>query len=37
MKEETIRVVLLEPHKLARTVEVKNTLEDLQALVKGNI
>ena len=37
MKEETIRVVLLEPHQMARTVEVKNTLEDLQALVKGNI
>ena len=36
-KEETIRVVLLEPHQMARTVEVKNTLEDLQALVKGNI
>ena len=36
-KEETIRVVLLEPHQMAKTVEVKNTLEDLQALVKGNI
>ena len=36
-KEETIRVILLEPHQMARTVEVKNTLEDLQALVKGNI
>ena len=36
-KEETIRVVLLEPHQMARTVEVKNTLEGLQELVKGNI
>ena len=36
-KEETIRVVLLEPHQMARTVEVKNTLEGLQALVKGDI
>ena len=37
MKEETIRVVLLEPHQMAKTVEVKNTLEGLQELVKGNI
>ena len=36
-KEETIRVVLLEPHQMAKTVEVKNTLEGLQELVKGNI
>ena len=36
-KEETIRVVLLEPHQMAKTVEVKNTLEGLQALVKGDI
>ena len=36
-KEETIRVVFLEPHKMASTVEVKNTLEDMQALVNGNI
>lgn len=37
MKEETIRVVLLEPHQMAKTVEVKNTLEGLQELVKGDI
>ena len=36
-KEETIRVVLLEPHQMAKTVEVKNTLEGLQELVKGDI
>ena len=36
-REETIRVVLLEPHQMARTIEVKNTLEDLQELVGGNI
>ena len=36
-KEETIRVVLLEPHQMAKTVEVKNTLEGLQGLVKGDI
>ena len=36
-KEETIRVVLLEPRQMAKTVEVKNTLEGLQGLVKGDI
>ena len=36
-KEEKIRVVILEPHKLARVEMVENTLEGLQAVVQGNI
>jgi len=36
-KEEMIRVVLLEPHQMAKTVEIENTLEGLQSVVKGDI
>jgi len=36
-KEETIRVLLLEPDQVARTVEIPNTLEDMQKLVDGSI
>ena len=36
-KEEKIKVVLLEPGKLARTVEIENSLESLQSVVGGYI
>jgi len=35
--EDTIRVVLLEPGKLARITEIGRTLEQMQAVVGGNI
>ena len=37
VKEETIKVVLCEPGKVARVAEIRNTLEDLQRTVKGDI
>ena len=37
LKEEKIKVVLCEPGKLARVTEITNTLEGLQATVKGDI
>jgi hypothetical protein len=36
-KEEKIKVVLCEPGKTARVAEIGNTLEELQAAVKGRI
>ena len=36
-KPATIKVVLVEPGKLARTAEIPATLEGMQAVVKGNI
>lgn len=36
-KEETIKVVVAEPHEEARIIEIKNTLENLQELVGGRI
>ena len=35
--KETIRVLLVEPHKHPRLVEIKHTLENLQGLVGGDI
>ena len=37
LKEEKIKVVLCEPGKVARVTEITNTLEGLQATVKGDI
>ena len=37
LKEEKIKVVLCEPGKYAKVTEIKNTLEGLQAAVKGPI
>lgn len=37
LKEEKIKVVLCEPGKVARVMEITNTLEGLQATVKGDI
>jgi hypothetical protein len=37
LKEEKIKVVLCEPGKTARVAEIGNTLEELQATVKGSI
>ena len=34
---ETIKVILLEPNKLARTVEIGTELEDYQSIVNGSI
>ena len=36
-KEEKIKVVLCEPGKAARVTEITNTLDGLQAAVKGDI
>ena len=35
--EKKIKVVLLEPGKLARTAEIGTSLEDLQKIVEGLI
>ena len=37
LKEEKIKVVFCEPGKVARVTEITNTLEGLQATVKGDI
>lgn len=37
LKEEKIKVVLCEPGKVARVTEITNTLDGLQAAVKGDI
>ena len=37
LREEKIKVVLCEPGKVARVTEITNTLEGLQAVVKGDI
>lgn len=37
LKEEKIKVILCEPGKVARVTEITNTLDGLQAAVKGDI
>ena len=37
VRNEAMKVILLEPGKLARVTEIKPTLSDMQAVVKGDI
>ena len=37
MNDDKIRVILLEPNKLARVAEIDHSLEGMQQVVKGYI